>query len=109
MNRVNSGDVMNALIQMQAELESSPLVVVLAPSKRWDRREWDCIRVCLSVPPTWYRKLCNRHASSRGVRRGKFDTRIRRANVLSALQGLIEGRYKGKYAQEILGIARTIK
>ena len=101
--------IMNALYQMQAELESSPLVVVLIPSKRWDRREWDMIRVCLSVPPTWYRKLCSRHASSRGVRRGKFDTRIRRANVLNALQGLLDGKYFGKYRDELINIARNLK
>lgn len=104
-----SDGLMNKLLQMQAELESNMLVVVLAPSKRWDRRDWDCIRVCASVPPTWYRKLCGRHTSSRAIRRGKHDTRIKRKNILDALAGLLTGRYNGKYASELLGIAINLK
>lgn len=41
---------------MLAELEASPLVVVLAPSKRAEN-PWDMIRVASSVPPPWYRAL----------------------------------------------------
>jgi hypothetical protein len=100
---------MRALLQLQAELESSPLVTVLVPSKRSDRRESDMIRVNVSQPPSWYRSLCGRHPSSRGVRRGRFDTRVKRANVLQLLDTLIRhGHSRSKYAGEILRVARGI-
>lgn len=100
---------MTALQQMLAELESSPLVTILAPSKRHDRRDSDMIRVNLSQPPRWYSQLCSRHPSSRGVRRGKFDTRIKRANVLQLLNTLIvHGKSRSKYAGEVLEAARKM-
>jgi hypothetical protein len=95
---------------MQAELEAHQLVTVLVPSKRHDRREWDQVRVNVDVPPAWYRKLCNLHASKRGVRRAKFDTIIRRQHTLSALNRLLSGRAKGTiYELRILEIAKGIK
>jgi hypothetical protein len=94
---------------MLAELESSQLEVCLAPSKRSDARDWDMIRVCLSRNADWYRRFCADHPSSRGVRRGKFDTRIKRRNVIAALNGLIAGTYCGKYAADLLAIARRMK
>lgn len=95
---------------MQAELEANPLVTILAPSKRSDRRDHDMIRVNVSQPPRWYRRLCNRNPSSRGVRRGKFDTRIRRANVLSLLRTLLAtGHSRSKYAAEVLALASRIE
>lgn len=101
---------MKALEVMQAELESHMLMVVLAPSKRSDRREWDQIRVCMDVPPKWYRDLCNRHVSSRQIRRGKFDTKIKRANILRLLERLIENpKASSKYSTEIMKIAGKLK
>lgn len=110
-NTANTEDAKtnSALQTMLAELESSPLITILAPSKRSDRREWDQIRVNLSVPPKWFRALCNRHPSSRGVRRGRFDTRIRRANVLQLLNTLItRGHSRSKYAAEIIAHAHKM-
>jgi hypothetical protein len=96
--------------QILNELESHMLVTVLVPSKRSDRRESDMIRCNLSVPPTWFRRLCARYPSSRGVRRGKFDTVLRRANVLSLLRGLAAGRtVRSKYLADLAGIAENIK
>ncbi len=101
---------MLALTQMLAELESTMLVTILAPSRRRDRRDTDHIRVNLSVPPTWFRKFCNQHPSSRGIRRGKFDSKIRRANVLSTLRVMADGRHTpSKYADELRRIARGLK
>ncbi len=95
--------------QMLAELESSKLEVVLAPSRRRDRRESDMIRVAICVPPTWYRKLCGRHQSSRGYRRG-YDTKIKRENVLSTLRVLAAGRHTwSKYVPELRRIAGEMK
>jgi len=102
--------ITQALEVMQAELESHMLVVILAPSKRDDRREWDMIRCVADQPPKWYRAMCNRHVSSREIRRGKFDTRIKRANVLKLLETLVsKGRSNSKYADEILRIAAKLK
>lgn len=102
---------MAGLIQMLNELESHRLEVVLVPLNP-NRRGWNeggMKRICADVPPRWFRQLCSRHASSRGVRRGKFDTRIRRANVLRALARLVDGRgYQGKYREEFLRIAEGI-
>ncbi len=97
---------MRRLILMQAELESSQLVTVLAPSKRHDRRDWDQIRCNVSVPPKWYRRLCNLHVSKRGVRRGKFDTKIRRRETIIALQRMIAGSRQGIYEERILAILK---
>lgn len=89
---------------MLEELESHQLMVVLAPSKRHDAREWDMIRCLLDQNPLWYRQFCANHSSSRGVRRGKFDTRIKRANVLRALRQIIAGKPAGKYEDELRAI-----
>lgn len=95
---------------MLNELDAHPLHTILAPSKRSDRREMDMIRVNDSVPPRWYREFCGRHESKRKTRRGKFDTRIKRANVLSTLRVLSEGRNTpSKYAAELKQIAREIE
>jgi hypothetical protein len=104
---LGSSRMVERLIQMLNELESHKLEVMLAPSRRSDRREWDMIRVVCDAPPRWYRNLCNRHPSSRGVRRGKFDTRIRRRDVLRLLERMASGRpVVSKYAPELAQLAR---
>lgn len=96
--------------QLLCELESHQLVTILAPSKRRDRRETDQIRVNMDVPPTWYRRLCHKYPSSRGTRRGKHDTVIRRANILSTLRVLADGRHTwSKYAPELRRIAAGVR
>lgn len=97
---------MRALEELLCELEANPLVTILAPCKR-PCNEGGCIRVNVSQPPRWYRAMCAKFPSSRGVRRGKHDTRIRRANVLQLLNTLItKDRSRSKYAGEVLTIAR---
>jgi hypothetical protein len=97
----------HALEIMLAELESHRLEVCLAPSRRHDRRDWDMIRVCLDTPPRWYSKFCAAHTSSRGIRRGKHDTRIKRANTLRALNQMLAGVPAGKYEPDLARIARS--
>lgn len=97
----------NVYEEMLNELQSHQLVTILAPSKRHDRRDWDMIRVNADENVKWYRKLCADHPSSRRVRRGKFDTKIRRANVLRQLELMIEGRYSGKYLDALQCIAKS--
>lgn len=54
--------------------------------------------------------MCGRHPSSRGVRRGKFDTRLRRAGILSILRRLAAGLHsRSKYAGELRRVAEGRK
>jgi hypothetical protein len=97
------------LEEMLDHLESHKLEVQLVPLnprlRNWS--EFGMKRAVVNAPPKWFRNFCNNHVSSRGVRKGKFDTKIKRVNVLSALRRLLDGdRYKGKYREELLGIAR---
>ncbi len=97
------------LIEMLNMLESHKLEVQLVPLNQRMRGwcEGGCKRVVTDAPPKFYRQLCNRHVSSRGVRRGKFDTKIKRRNVLAALRRLVDGdKYRGKYRDELLAMAR---
>ncbi len=82
---------MNKLEIMLAELESSELVTILAPSKR-AVNPMDSIRVNVSENCRWYKKFCALHISKRGTRRGKPDTICRRHNVIVALQRLLSGK-----------------
>lgn len=98
------------LDEMMNDLEAHRLEVQLAPSRRSDRRDHDMIRVVCDHGPKWYRNFCGQHTSSREVRRGKHDTRIKRANVLSLLKQLtIHGKSTSKYTPEILAIARKLE
>lgn len=111
MGRLTVTD-MQRFEQLLNELEASRLEVQLAPlnPRLRNYNEGGMKRVVVSVPPTWYRKLCREYPSSRGIRRGKFDTRIRRANVLSTLRVLSEGRTTpSKYVPDLGRIAATIK
>ena len=102
---------MTAAHQLLAELESHQLQVMLVPlnPNRRGYNDGGCKRVVCDKPPRWYRELCNRHVSSRGIRRGKFDTRIKRANVLALLHRLAHGLpTRSKYAPELLSIARKV-
>lgn len=99
---------MTTLEQMLMELESSRLEVHLVPlnPRLRNYNEGGCKRVKAGVNTKWYRDFVARHPSSRGVRHGKFDTRIRRANVERLLRRLIAQRpVWSKYAAEILRVA----
>lgn len=101
---------MQALEEMLNTLEAHRLEVQLAPSRRRDRRDSDMIRVVVDHGPGWYRKLCGRHTSGRGIRRGKHDTKIKHANVVSVLRVLTSGRVSSsKYGEELKKIAASLK
>lgn len=76
---------------MLCELEANQLVTILVPSKRHDRRDWDCVRTNVSVNAKWYQKFCALHLSKRAVRRGKPDTICRRKRTIEGLNWLIAG------------------
>ena len=94
--------------QMLNDLESHMLTTILAPSKRGEN-PWDQIRVNADFNPKWYQRFCADHQSKRKIRRGKFDTIIRRANVLRSLRQMIAGEPAGKYAPDLLKIAHQIE
>ncbi len=101
---------MNPLEQMLMELESHQLrvcLVPLNPSKR-GFNEGGCKLVLIDQNPLWYRRFCARHPSSRGIRRGGFDTRIKRANTLRSLARMLAGHAAGKYETELRTIASKI-
>lgn len=102
---------MNELLQqMLAELESHRLTVMLVPlnPRLRNYNEGGMKRVVSDKSPRWYAKFCAQHPSSRGVRRGKFDTRIRRRDVLRILTKLTQGRRTwSKYADELRRLALT--
>jgi len=102
---------MNGLITMLNQLESHRLEVMLVPLNP-NRRGWNeggCRRCLADQNAKWYRDFCARFPSSRGTRKGGFDTVIRRANVLSALNRLVSGAgYGGKYRDELVAVAKKI-
>ncbi len=103
-----SVSTMQALIEMEAELQSHRLEVQLVPLnprlRNWT--EYGMKRVCVGKSPRWYSTLCSRHTSSRAIRRGKHDTKIKRRNVERLLARLVKGLpTRSKYAAEILRVA----
>jgi hypothetical protein len=105
---MNTGAVQQALTIMLAELESHQLCVCLAPLNPRMRgyNDGGCKRVLSDQNPLWYRNFCAQHSSSRGIRRGKFDTRIRRRSTLSVLSRIVGGKKSwSKYAEELQAIA----
>ena len=97
---------MTALEYLLSELQSNRLEVVLIPEKR-RTHEMGMIRCVVSRNPSWYRRLCAAHPSKRGVRRGKFDTAVRRANITRALERMIAGQPGGLYGDELRRIAKA--
>lgn len=95
---------MNGLEQMLAELESSRLEVILVPLRR-PANVGGMARVAASVNAPWYRRFCAAFPSDRIRRKAAFDTRIKRANTVAALNALIAGHCRSKYAPALLRIA----
>lgn len=93
------------------QLESHQLHVMLVPLNPRMRNYNDggMKRVLVDQNPIWYRRLCADHVSSRAIRRGKYDTRIRRQNILRVLRRLCANQQsRSKYAPELLRIARRV-
>jgi hypothetical protein len=100
-----------ALQLMLDQLDSHKLEVQLVPLNPRLRGycEGGMKRCVTDQPPAWYRRLCNAHVSSRGVRRGKFDTKLKRANILAILRRLVAGQGSiSKYRAEIEAVARGV-
>jgi hypothetical protein len=92
-------------------LEAHQLQVVLVPlnPSRRGYNEGGCRRVVAEANPKWYRTFCGQNPSSRGTRRGGFDTRIRRFNTLRALRQMLRGQKAGKYEDQLRAISRQQK
>lgn len=96
------------LVEMLYELQTNWLEVVLIPQK--DPANADaCIRRSISQNVDWYRQLCANHESSgkQSKRRKKFQTKIKRKDIISTLTRLIgKGECDRKYADELVEIAK---
>lgn len=97
--------MIDGLIIMQAELESSCLEVVLVPSRRFTNHD-GCIRVAANRNCEWYRQFCAAHSSSRIRKKVAHDTCIKRRDTARILARLVDGKgSRSKYAPELLQIA----
>jgi hypothetical protein len=79
-----------AAVELLGELESSCLEVVLVPERR-RTCEGGMIRVAVSKNATWYQRFCRQYASSRRRRKAAFDTMIKRAHTVRALERFAAG------------------
>ena len=77
--------------RMADDLDSHALEVILTPQRRFTN-EGGMIRTVAGQNVPWYRRLCAESPSGRGVRRGKFDTGVRRQNVRRVLERLACGK-----------------
>lgn len=93
---------------MLNELESNRLEVILVPSKR-PTNEGTMVRCVAGRNALWYRKFCAANVSTRGVRRGKFDTCIKRFRTVDALMAMIDGRRSTYYHDQLRKIATGYK
>lgn len=100
---------MTPLEFMLMELNSNRLEVVLAPSKRRDRREHDQIRVVVSMNAKWYRSFCAANSSARKRRNSHHDTCIKRFRTVAALEAMIAGIRSTYYRHQLSDIAARIK
>lgn len=92
------------LQQMLDELESHRLEVQLVPLNP-RLRNWNAggmKRVVSDRNADWYRRFCKNHPSSRKRNKRKWDTKIKRANILRILTRLCHGKPSvSKYADEL--------
>lgn len=87
---------------MIGELEAGKLEVVLIPAPS-PRHSLHMVRAVVNRPPVWYRVICSRYASGRIRAKRKFDTKIKRKNVLELLYATFNGnKPKSKYLPDIL-------
>lgn len=94
---------------MLLELQSNRLEVVLAPSKRKDRQEYDQIRVVVSQNAPWYRKFCAANRSTRRHQNSKGRTCIKRFRTIDALEKMIAGVRSTYYFNQLSDIAAKYK
>ncbi len=99
------------LTLMLNTMESHRLHVVLAPLNP-NRRGWNehgCKRVIADRNVDWYRRLCLAFPSTRKRVHRKHDTLIKRQHTLAALNRMLRGNLKGRYAERILQILPGVK
>src|SRR5512133_513772 len=95
----------NAVRELLDELESNRLEVCLIPCRR-ECNIGGMIRVPLSQNAKWYRDFCACYPSSRRRKKSAFDTKIKRANTIAALNSILRGETRSVYASHLLRIAR---
>jgi len=95
----------NAVRELLDELESNRLEVGLIPCRR-ECNVGGMIRVTLSQNAKWYRDFCANYPSTRRRKKSAFDTKIKRANIVAALNSILRGETRSVYASHLLRIAR---
>ena len=97
---------MNKWALLLAEIESTCLEVILVPLSR-PANSGGMKRVAISKNAKVYRDFCARHESSRGRRRRKPDTKIKRRNVIRLLMRLAAGfPVRSQYLPELQEMAK---
>jgi hypothetical protein len=96
-------DLKPYLQQLLDDLLSNQLEVELFPSRIREYAERGAkIRVSTNTNAEWYRKLCDKYPSNRKIPRRKYDTKIKRANVISTLKTLVTGKKTPSYLVKFL-------
>lgn len=83
--------------KLRDELLCARLHVDLVPNRTGDAY----VRIATQHNPSWHQRLCAAHPSTRKRKNHAQDTKIRRANVIAALNRLIDGCACGKYEQDL--------
>lgn len=86
--------------EMLEELETNRLEVCLIPPY-WDP-DLNWRRAVISQNAQWYQEFCSEYPSKRQVRKGKFDTIIRRNATINGLNRVIAGDRKTVYAKRLI-------
>jgi hypothetical protein len=86
--------------EMLEELEANRLEVFLIPDCYDETR--NSRRVRISENAQWYQEFCAEYPSKRKVRKGKFDTIIRRNATINGLNRVIAGDRKTVYAKRLI-------
>lgn len=96
-----------ALQEMQYELQSSRLEVILIPQCD-PVNVGACVRAAVSFNCEWYRKLCADFESNRRRKYRKFKTKVKRKNIERILSRLIAGKESDSiYAEWIITYAQN--
>lgn len=83
--------IRSAARRLRAELDAHRLTVALVPAPN-PKHPGHRVRQVIDRNPVWYRALCQQRASLAHEPRGKHDTAIKRAHVLSGLDAIANGR-----------------
>ena len=91
--------------EMLEELEANRLEVFLIPDC-YDKTR-NSRRVAISKNAEWYQEFCFEYPSKRRIRKGKFDTIIRRDATINGLNRVIAGDRSTIYARRLIDFMKS--